>query len=50
MKLSYPQIFSQSLTGNPYSAIPPDMWIEITINRSSKLKSGWKYLFLTNTG
>ena len=37
-------IFSQSMTGNPYSNIPPDLWIECTMNKGSKLKSGWKRL------
>ena len=43
-------IFAQSLNGNPYSAIPPDMWIEKTMNKSSKLKSGWKYLLSNEQG
>lgn len=33
--------FSQSITGNAYSSIPWDMWIEITMNKGSKLKAGW---------
>ena len=43
-----PHIFAQSLRGNPYSAIPPDMWIEMTMNKS--LKSGWKYLLSNEQG
>ena len=45
-----PEIFSQSMTGNPYSAIPPDLWIECTMNRGSKLKAGWKYLLKNEKG
>ena len=33
--------FAQSITGNPYSNMPWDMWIECTMNKGSKLKSGW---------
>lgn len=33
--------FSQSITGNPYSNIAWDMWIECTMNKGSKMKSGW---------
>ncbi len=33
--------FAQSMTGNPYSSIPWDMWIEMTMNKGSKLKAGW---------
>ena len=40
-------IFAQSMTENPYSAQPPDMWIECTMNKWSKLKSGWKWLSKT---
>lgn len=32
--------FSSSLTGNPYSAIPHDQWIEMTMNKASKMKGG----------
>ena len=45
-----PEIFSQSMTGNPYSALPPDLWIECTMNRGSKLKAGWKYLLKNEKG
>lgn len=34
-------LFSASLTGNPYSAIPLDQWIEVTMNKGSKMKGGW---------
>ena len=36
------EIFSQLLTGNTYSSLPPDLWIECTMNKGSKLKAGWK--------
>jgi len=34
-------LFSQSMTGKPYSALPLDLWIEMTMNKGSKLKAGW---------
>ena len=34
-------LFSQSMTGNPYSCLPLDMWIEMTMNKGSKMKAGW---------
>ena len=45
-----PDIFSQSMTGNAYSAIPPDLWIECTMNKNSKLKAGWKRLLKDDKG
>ena len=33
--------FAQSMTGKPYSSIPWDMWIEMTMNKGSKMKAGW---------
>ncbi|CAB3976667.1 Hypothetical predicted protein [Paramuricea clavata] len=33
--------FAQSITGNPFSCIPWDMWIEMTMNKGLKLKAGW---------
>ena len=33
--------FSQSISGNPYSNMAWDMWIECTMNKGSKMKSGW---------
>ena len=33
--------FAQSMTGKPYSSIPRDMWIEMTMNKGSKMKAGW---------
>ena len=35
-------LFSQSMTGNSYSCLPLDLWIEMTMNKGSKMKSGWK--------
>ena len=32
--------FTQSITGNPYSNMAWDMWIECTMNNGSKMKSG----------
>ena len=37
-----PSIFSHSITGKPYSSIPTDLWIEMTMNKSSKMKAGWQ--------
>ena len=33
--------FAQSVTGNPYSSMAWCMWIECTMNKGSKMKSGW---------
>ena len=45
--------FSFSLTGRPYSSIPPDQTIEMCMNKDSKIKGGWigitKNLFMVNT-
>ena len=35
-------LFAQSMTGKPYSCLPPDLWIEMTMNKGSKMKAGWK--------
>ena len=35
-------LFSQSMTGNPYSCLPLDLWIEMTMNKGLKMESGWK--------
>ena len=35
-------IFSHSITGQPYSSIGSDLWIELTMNKGSKMKAGWK--------
>jgi len=34
-------MFAQSMSGNPYSALALDIWIETTMNKGSKMKSGW---------
>ncbi|MES9882370.1 MAG: hypothetical protein ABW185_15975 [Sedimenticola sp.] len=33
--------FAQSMTGKPYTSIPWDLWIEMTMNKGSKMKAGW---------
>ena len=33
--------FAQSISGHPYSNMGWDMWIECTMNKGSKMKSGW---------
>ena len=43
-------IFSQPLTGNAYSSLPPVLWIECTMNKDSKLKTGWKSLLKNEIG
>ena len=30
-------IFAQSIKGNPYSCLPLDLWIEMTMNKGSKI-------------
>ena len=35
-------LFAQSTMGKPYSCIPLDLWIEMTMNKGSKMKAGWK--------
>ena len=47
---SIKEIFSQSLTGNSYSSLPPDLWIECTMNKGSKMKAGWKRLLKNEIG
>ena len=44
------EIFSQSLIGKVYSSLPPDLWIECTMNKGSKLKAGWKRLLKNEIG
>ena len=34
-------LFTASLTELPFSAIPHDQWIEMTVNKGSKMKGGW---------
>ena len=37
-----PSIFAHSIAGKPYSSLPTDLWIEMTINKGSKMKAGWQ--------
>ena len=34
-------LFSQLISGNLYSCLPLDLWIEMTMNKGSKMKAGW---------
>ena len=34
-------LFAQSMMGKPYSCLPLDLWIEMTMNKGSKMKAGW---------
>ena len=34
-------LFSASMSGLPFSSIPHDQWIEMTMNKGSKMKGGW---------
>ena len=34
-------MFAQSMSGNPYSCVALDIWIETTMNKGSKMKAGW---------
>ena len=42
-------LFAQSLTGNPYSRLPVDMWIEMTMNKGSKMKAVWENVLKNET-
>lgn len=42
-------IFSHSITGNPYSCLPLDLWIEMIMNKGSKMKAGWKSILKNET-
>ena len=48
-KKSMRYMFAQSITGNPYSCIPMDMWIEMTMNKGSKMKAGWVNILKNET-
>ena len=37
-------LFAQSITGKPYTCLPLDLWIEMTMNKASKMKAGWKQI------
>ena len=41
-------IFAQSLTGN-YSSIPMDLWIEMIMNKGSKMKARWEKILQNET-
>ena len=34
-------LFSASMSGRPFSALPHDQWIEMAMNKGSKMKGGW---------
>ena len=34
-------LFSASMSGRLFSALPHDQWIEMTMNKGSKMKGGW---------
>ena len=34
-------MFTASITGKPFSSLPFDQWIEMTMNKGSKMKGGW---------
>ena len=34
-------LFSASMSGRLFSALPHDQWIEMTMNKGSKMKAGW---------
>ena len=34
-------MFASSMTGSPFTALPHDQWIEMTMNKGSKMKGGW---------
>ena len=40
---------AQFLTGNPYSCLPLDTWIEMTMNKVSKMKADWKNMLKNET-
>ena len=42
-------IFAQSITGKSYSCLPMDLWIEMTMNKGSKMKAGWKHILKNET-
>ena len=37
-------LFAQSMTGKPYSCLPLDLWIEMTMNKGSRMKAGWLWI------
>ena len=40
-----PSIFADSVTGQPYSSLPTELGIEMTMNKGSKMKAGWQRIF-----
>ena len=42
-------LFAQSMTGKPYTCLPLDLWIEMTMNKGSKMKAGWKNILKNET-
>ena len=40
-----PSIFAHSITGKPYSSGPTDLWLEMTMDKRSKMKAGWQRIF-----
>ena len=42
-------LLAQSFTGNPYSCLPLDMWIEMLMNNGSKIKADWKNILKNET-
>ena len=40
-----PKIFSHSITGKPYLSLPTNLWIEMMMNKESKMKAGWQRVF-----
>ena len=36
-----PGLISQSMTGKPYSCLPHDLWVEMTMNKGSKMNLGF---------
>ena len=41
-----PSIFANSITGKSYSSLPTDLWIEMTMNKGSKMKAGWQRILV----
>ena len=39
-----PEIISHSITGKPYSSLPTNLWIEMTMNKGSEMKAGWQII------
>ena len=39
-----PSIFAHPIAGKPYSSLPAGLWIEMTMNKGSKMKAGWQQI------